>query len=249
MSEHEGRDGRHTVAIILLGIAAYLILDNTGLLSLLGISQLIGWVIGMLFRLIPTAILVVGVYWLTQSRGGENSIVAWFMVLLGSVLIVSQFGLFGLSFGSLFFPMWLVIVAFVLMNPRKILPKFMNTSSDELSDDDEKIKLIAFMGGGELHYTTQTLTGGEVIAVWGGYQIDFSDAEMKGDSMELSLLCIMGGCEITVPSNWQVEKRGAVCIMGGFSNKTRYLADELELPPKKLIIKGLALMGGGEIRN
>ena len=67
--------------------------------------------------------------------------------------------------------------------------------------------------------------------------------------MELNLYCIMGGVEITVPPNWDVEKRGAVCIMGGFSDKTRCIAEKLELPRKTLIIKGLAVMGGGEIRN
>ena len=67
--------------------------------------------------------------------------------------------------------------------------------------------------------------------------------------MELTLCCVMGGVEITVPSHWDVEKRGAICIMGGFSNKTRCMAEELEMPRKKLIIKGLALMGGGEIKN
>jgi len=105
------------------------------------------------------------------------------------------------------------------------------------------------MGGGELDYTSRNLRGGDVVAVWGGYKIDFRDADMEGESMELNLRCIMGGVEIIVPSNWEVEKRGAVCIMGGFSNKTRCLADELELPRKKLIIKGLALMGGGEVKN
>jgi len=130
------------------------------------------------------------------------------------------------------------------------LPRRMNMLSEELEGDNKGlIQLVAFMGGGELEYTSQNLKGGEVVAFMGGYKLDFTESDMEADSMELNLFCVMGGVEILVPPNWDVEKRGAVCIMGGFSNKTTCMAEELELPRKTLIIKGFALMGGGEIRN
>jgi predicted membrane protein len=249
MSDYDPRDGRRTTAFILLGIAAYIVLANTGILDFLGISTLIGWVFRTIFSLIPVAILTLGIYWLSRSETGEKPIIAWFVTLFGAVLLTSQIGLFGLSFGEMFTPMVLVIVAFVIINPRNLIPRRMNMLTEDLGEDSEQIQLVAFMGGGELDYTTRELKGGEVIAVWGGYKIDFTEADMEDDSMELNLFCIMGGVEIIVPSNWEVEKRGAVCIMGGFSNKTKCLAEELELPRKTLIVKGFALMGGGEIRN
>lgn len=249
MSDHDPRDGRRTTAIILLAVAAYIVLANTGLFDLFGIGSLVGGVFRLARGLLPLAILGLGIFWLVRSDEGQKPAIAWAFTLFGGVLVVSQFGLFGLSFGSMFLPMWLVIIAFVMMNPRNILPKRFNTQSDDLSEESERLQLIAFMGGSELNYTTQSLQGGEVVAVWGGYKLDFTQADMEEDSMELNIYCIMGGCEIVVPPNWEVEKRGAVCIMGGFSNKTKCLAEELELPRKKLIVKGLALMGGGEVRN
>ncbi len=250
MSKHEARDGRRSTAIILLCVAAYIILANTGLLDFLGISSILSWLISSALNLIPAAILSLGVFWIIKSREGQRPVMGWLVSLFGAVLLISQSGWFGLSFGDMFIPMWLVIIAFVLINPRDILPRRMNMRSEEISgDDDGLIQLVAFMGGGELDYTTQNLRGGEVVAVWGGYQLDFTEADMEGDSMELNLFCIMGGVEVIVPPGWEVEKRGAVCIMGGFSNKTTCLAEELELPRKTLIVKGFALMGGGEIRN
>lgn len=240
---------RQTTAYILLGVAAYLVLANAGILDSFGLGSVISWVIRSLFNLIPAAFLLLGIYWLSQSKDNKKPLVAWFVTMFGAVLLISQWGLFGLSFGDMFLPMWLVIVAFIVLNPRDILPRRLNMSSDELGEDNEQIQLVAFMGGGDLTYSSQSLTGGEIISIWGGYQIDFRNADMKGDSMELNLLCIMGGVEITVPPNWVVEKRGAVCIMGGYSVKTKCLAEELELPRKTLIVKGLALMGGGEIKN
>ena len=249
MTERDPRDGRRTTAIILLAIAAYFVLANSGFLDSIGISSLIGWAFRSILNLIPAAILGLGILWLIRSKEGDKPAIAWFVALFGAVLLTSQFDLFGLSFGDMFLPMTLVVIAFIVMNPRQLLPRHMNTQSEELGEGNERIQLLAFMGGGELDYTSQFLLGGEIVAVMGGYKLDFTEADMEEDSMELNLFCIMGGVEITVPPNWEVEKRGAVCIMGGFSNKTRCLAEELELPRKTLIIKGFALMGGGEIRN
>ncbi|PCJ27504.1 MAG: hypothetical protein COA96_03115 [SAR86 cluster bacterium] len=251
MSDDDTQNSRKTTAYILLSVAAFIILSRTGLFDLLGISSLLGWSFRAVRSLIPAAILLLGIYWLTHDEGNEKPIIAWALTLFGGVLLSSQFGLFGLSFGDLFLPMWLVIVAFIVMNPRNLLPRRFNTQSDEIGvgEDSDKLQLVAFMGGSELEYTSQSLTGGEVISVWGGYKLDFSQADMKDDSMTLNLFCVMGGVEVVVPLNWAVEKRGAVCIMGGFTVKSKCLAEELELPRKTLIIKGLALMGGGEIRN
>lgn len=249
MSDFDRDDGRRTTAYILLGIAAYIVLSRTGFLDFIGLGSLIRWGFRTVLNMIPLLILVFGLFLLTRSENRQKPIIGWFITLFGAILLISQTGLFGLSFGDMFLPMWLVVIAFIVLNPRKLLPRSFNTEAEDLDEDEGQIKLLAFMGGGELNYTTRSLVGGEIIAIWGGYKIDFTEADMEGDSMELNLLCVMGGCEIIVPANWEVEKRGAVCIMGGFSNKTKCLAEELELPRKTLIIKGLALMGGGEIKN
>lgn len=249
MSDFEREDGRRTTAYILLGIAAYIVLSRTGFLDFIGLGSVIRWAFRALLNMIPLAILVFGLFLLTRSESREKPIIGWFITLFGAILLISQTGWFGLSFGDMFLPMWLVVIAFIVLNPRKLLPRSFNTEAEDLDGEEGQIKLLAFMGGGELDYTTRSLLGGEIVAIMGGYKIDFTEADMEGDSMELNLLCIMGGCEIIVPANWEVEKRGAVCIMGGFSNKTNCLAEKLELPRKTLIIKGLALMGGGEIKN
>jgi len=248
MTEHDHEDGRRTTAIVLLAVAAYIVLSRIGVLDFFGLGSLSDWAFRTVWNLVPAAILVMGVLWLVRSNQDEKPIIAWFVTLFGLVLLISQFDLFGLSFGDMFLPIWLVIIAFMLMNPRKLLPRFLNTQNDEIGEDSATIKLVAFMGGGELNYTCRDLVGGEIITVWGGYKVDFSEADMEDDSMELNLCCIIGGVEIVIPPNWEVEKRGAVCIMGGFSNKTKCLAEKLELPRKKLIVSRLALMGGGEIK-
>lgn len=249
MSEPDTPQSRKTVAYVLVAIAGILVLSNAGLFNILGLRDLIGAIFRLIFNSIPYVLTLAGIFWIARSGKREAPLMAWLVIVFGAVLIVSQIGLFGLSFGDMVAPMILITVAFFLVNPRNLLPRRLNTSNDELDPNQQEIKLFAFMGGGELNYHSKQLKGGEVMAIWGGYDLDFSDADMEGDSMQLNLYCIMGGIEITVPANWKVEKSGAMCIMGGYSNKTRDMAEELNLPSKTLVVTGLALMGGGEIRN
>ncbi len=249
MSEPDNPQSRKTFAYILVAIAGLIILSNAGLFSVLGLRDLIGALFRFTFNAIPYILLLAGIFWIARSGKSGAPLMAWLVILFGAVLIVSQVGLFGLSFSDMLAPMILITIAFFLVNPRNLLPRRLNSSNEDLDPNEQEIKLFAFMGGGELKYHSKRLKGGEIMAIWGGYDIDFSDAEMEGDSMQLNLYCIMGGMEITVPANWRVEKSGAMNIMGGFSNKTRDMAEELNLPSKTLIVTGLALMGGGEIRN
>ncbi len=249
MSEPDSPQSRKTVAYVLVAIAGLLILSNVGLFSFIGLTDLIGTLFRLLFNSIPYIITLAGIFWIVRSGRREAPLMAWLLTLLGAVLIISQLGLFGLSFGEMIAPMILLTVAFFLVNPRNLLPRRLNTGNEDIDPEEQEIKLFAFMGGGDLKYHSRRLRSGEVMAIWGGYEIDFSEADMEGDSMQLNLYCIMGGIEITVPANWKVEKSGAMCIMGGYSNKTRDMAEELNLPSKTLVVTGLALMGGGEIRN
>lgn len=239
---------RQQTAYILIGVAVFIVLANTGLIGALGIDDLIGWIFSTVFNLIPAAFIAVGALWLHRSEEGQKPIMGWFMVIFGSILLISQFDLFGLSFGNMFFPMILVIVALSLINPDKILPGKLWPGTSDMGEDGSSIRLFAFMGGGEMRYTTKTLTGAEVGAFMGGYQIDLTEADMEGDVMVINVAYIMGGAEIRVPCHWSVEQN-AIAIMGGFSNTTTCLAEKLDMPRKKLIVKGFAFMGGGEIKN
>ncbi len=249
MNQPAASQSRKTVAYVLVAVAGLLILANTGLLSFIGLRDLIAAVFQLIFNALPYLITLTGIVWVARSGGSAAPLMAWLLVLFGALLVVSHIGLFGLSFGAMLTPAILLAVAFFLINPRNLLPRHLNTSNEDLEPDEQQIKLFAFMGGGELQYHSKHLKGGEVMAIWGGYEIDFTDADIEGDSMQLDVYCIMGGIQITVPAHWKVEKNDAMCIIGGFSNRTRDLAEELNLPSKTLVVSGLALLGGGEIRN
>ena len=181
MAEPQSAQGRKTAAYILVAIAGVLILAEAGLFGFSGLRELIGWLFRLAFNSIPWLLVLAGIFWITRSGRGKAPLMAWLVIIFGAVLIVSQIGLFGLSFSDLFVPMILVTIAFFLVNPRNLLPRSLNTANEDLDPNENEIKLFAFMGGGELNFHSRQLKGGEVMAIWGGYEIDFSEADIEGD--------------------------------------------------------------------
>jgi hypothetical protein len=58
----------------------------------------------------------------------------------------------------------------------------------------------------------------------------------------------MGGVDMRIPDDWRVTVRGTP-VMGAFENKTRPGKSDDESQKPHLIIEGMVLMGGVEIRN
>ena len=73
--------------------------------------------------------------------------------------------------------------------------------------------------GGKRRIVTNNFRGGEIVAVFGGVEVDLRAAQLGGDEAVVDITAAFGGCNIKVPTNWYVEMRG-VAAFGGYSNKT-----------------------------
>jgi hypothetical protein len=75
------------------------------------------------------------------------------------------------------------------------------------------------------------------------------DADIEGTEAVLHANAIFGGIELRVPETWYVAARGQG-VFGGFTDSTRYSATaDPDKPKKTLIVVGMAVFGGVEIRN
>jgi predicted membrane protein len=109
---------------------------------------------------------------------------------------------------------------------------------------------VAIFGGIERRVTSQDFQGGHINAVFGGVEIDLTDANMQAEEATLEVNAIFGGIELRVPETWQVAFRGTP-IFGGISDKTRVgRTVDLSDPRRKvLILTGAVIFGGVEIKN
>lgn len=106
-----------------------------------------------------------------------------------------------------------------------------------------QVNLFNVMGGGEYRVRAKDFRGGYVTAFLGGFQLDLTEARMEGSEATLDVTTILGGGEIRVPETWAVIIRGST-LAGGYSVKTR--EGQVE---KTLVIRGVAILGGVEVRN
>jgi cell wall-active antibiotic response 4TMS protein YvqF len=112
--------------------------------------------------------------------------------------------------------------------------------------------------GGKKKIIAKNFSGGEVVAIFGGYEIDLTEAGMQGDQIVIDVVNIFGGGEIRVPGNWEVVME-TVGIFGGCTDRTYHPEHPAPgatnpngtpaVQPKKIIIKGVAIFGGLGIKN
>lgn len=124
--------------------------------------------------------------------------------------------------------------------------------------DAARLNEVNIFWGGRKKIVARQFVGGEVVAVFGGYEIDLTEVEMAGDYIEIEAVNIFGGGEIRVPHDWDVYMQ-AVGIFGGCGDRTRHPdpvpsgaknPDGSPVPqPKRLIVKGVAIFGGLTVRN
>ncbi|MBN2051329.1 MAG: DUF1707 domain-containing protein [Spirochaetales bacterium] len=83
-----------------------------------------------------------------------------------------------------------------------------------------------------------------LIAFMGGIDLDFTEAKLAPEVMEINLFCLMGGVDIIVPPGINVDV-SCVSIMGGTDNHT---SEERCPGAPTLRIRGIVLMGGVDIK-
>lgn len=106
---------------------------------------------------------------------------------------------------------------------------------------------FAIMGGGDRIVRSQDFRGGEVTAIMGGFGIDLRGAAIVRDSATVNVFTLWGGVDLKVPEEWNVSISG-VPILGVFTNNARAFRQG-DAAAKTLFVKGVAIMGGVEVKN
>ena len=127
----------------------------------------------------------------------------------------------------------------------KIQSKFGGTS-DHISKD--YLDDVAVFGGGTKVLTSNSFKGGNITAIFGGSEIDLTACKLAEGNNVLNITAIFGGSTIIVPRDWNVLLN-VTPLFGGFSNKIRREPNLVVDQSRTLIIKGIAMFGGGEIKS
>jgi predicted membrane protein len=112
-------------------------------------------------------------------------------------------------------------------------------------EQGEVLDTVAIFGSAKKNILSKNFRGGDVIAFFGGSDLNFTQADIQGVAI-LDMTTVFGGAKLVVPSNWTV-KTETVSIFGGTDDKRQNLAEAD--PNKVLVIEGTVIFGGIEIKS
>ncbi len=115
------------------------------------------------------------------------------------------------------------------------------------ADTKDILNSVNIFGGANHMVYSKNFKGGEAVAVFGGCEINLSQADFEG-TVTIDIVAIFGGVKIIVPPSWEVRSE-VTAIFGGVDDKRAVPPFNGEGARKILIIEGVALCGGVDIRN
>lgn len=106
--------------------------------------------------------------------------------------------------------------------------------------------LVAIMGGVERRGMWVPAQKTLIVAFMGGAVLDFREVQLPPGETVVNIVAFMGGAEIIVPPNINVDV-GGFALMGGFSH-TQQRAPDTRPDAPLLKIDGFAMMGGVDVK-
>jgi hypothetical protein len=246
--------GRVVAGLILVGVGAFLLLRNMGF-----------WLPGWLFSW-PMILILVGIYSGVKHNFRNNG---WIILVgVGGFFLVSDF-IPSLGLQPLFWPLVIIGVGilFILRPNKKSWIDFkadininkQTTSTTDVYgvtqspvvagsiDSSDFLNVRSVFSGVVKNIVSKNFQGGRISCVFGGAEIDLSQADING-TVILKLEAVFGGVKLVIPPHWSVQN-DIEGVFHGIDDKRRFNPDATINPGKILILKGSAVFGGVEIRS
>lgn len=228
-----GGNRRFYAGVIFIAVGALLILQQLNIIPWDLADALISW------QMLLVAIGAVS--WLNGNRG-------WGVVLVGvgTFFLFTEYVDIPYEVRRLYWPALLVLIGVALLSRQRSGKPNLQPGSTEKSFDNFDDFVI--FGGREIFINSQDLKGGRSLSLFGGIEYDLRQARLSPQGAVIDCTCVFGGAGIKVPLDWNVRNE-VTTIFGAFTDKRgdTYLQATLD-PSKTVIIKGLTLFGGVEIK-
>ena len=181
----------------------------------------------------PLILIFIGtVKFARQERTGGIMLIG-----LGFAFLLANAGYF--YWGDLFrlWPLILILFGFSIIFGGRMDSRF---QSREVGEDEFSVRTI--LSGIEQKMSSQKLSGGEIMVLLGGAEVDLRQA-VPAEGCNIRISVLFGGAGLKVPEDWQLIITGTP-ILGGISDTTRQNNTGPEVK-----INCSAIFGGIEIEN
>ena len=192
----------------------------------------------------PVLLIVVGLIKVFTSKDRGEMVFGGCLIGAGIILQTNSLGITHITWGQAW-PLFIIVVGLMV-----VAHAFSGKScaGPRMTTNEADVDSFYIFGGGERNVNAKDFRSAKLFAIFGGYQIDLTRADMAANEAYVEANAIFGGGEIRVPINWRVVLQG-VGVAGGYSDKTQHVQSDPSTPTKTLYVRGVAVFGGVEVKN
>ena len=234
------------IGALIIFIGLMLLIRNTGIVP---------WYINNILFSWQAFLIGLGIIFTVGRHSSTTGVV---LISIGTFFILPElFPSLSYNFSEMFWPLILIVIgiSFIMKRGRRFDKDFQENTHEQQANsntttDDETsyINEVAIFGGSKHQIMNKNIKGGRIIAIFGGAELDFRPATLGEGIKTIELVCMFGGVSLIVPADWNVQIN-VVSILGGFVDK-RFIPAELVTDNNKtVVIKGVAIFGGGDIKS
>jgi len=223
---------RLLLGVFIIVIGGLALLDNLRLFNTRDILQF--W---------PTIFILVGALKLSQANSRSGYLIGGGLITAGVVITLNRLGIINFRMRD-WWPLFLIGAGLVVIFKDKSskLANMLKPSSTPITSDSS-VDIVALMSGNQGNVASSDFRGGSITAIMGGVELDLRNASIQTEAV-LNLTAFWGGIVLKIPSDWTVVNNG-MAFLGGIEDSS--------VPGmnagKRLVITGMAVMGGVEIKN
>jgi predicted membrane protein len=241
------------LALLIIGAGVFLLLESIHLIPSDLSRIFISW---------QMLLIVIGIYNLTSSQHKTGGLI---MIMVGGVFLYDKFYDLPFHAWNVIWPSILIIIGVSILLNHNRRQHFVfdrmgkpstepegSPANDEdkipFVDDADTIDEVSIFSGSEKQITSKNFRGGKITSIFGGSEINLSRAELSNGRNQIEVFYMFGGSTIIVPPDWDV-RIDVIAVFGGFSDKRYHQKVASGDFNKQIVIKGLVVFGGGEIKN
>ena len=215
---------------------------------ILGIILILIGLLLLFEMLIPTLVINYGLVWplillligITGTiKEKKLDTLNTILIFLGTWFFLLELDILKPNIIKLFWPLILIIAGIT------IVVSALNFNKQTKNTANSKIKTTynGIFGGTTEKISTKAFEHTKIYAIFGGVELDLTEADFKEKETVLNIYSIFGGTDLKLPKNVNV-KLNSTAILGGNENnyKGKYNAKN-----KTLIINCISIFGGTDI--
>lgn len=250
--ERRKSDKRFYFGVILIVVGVILILERLNLIPESMADMLISW-----------QMLLIGFGVLSVIGGNRTA--GTILIVIGATFMIPELITVPHEIRRIYWPLILVVIGISILVRQRDHQRLRKGNDPILNiptDDDPKSSKSSYstdsfntfddfviFGGREIFVTSQALSGGKATSIFGGIEFDLRKATLQPGGAIIDCVSVFGGCGFKIPMDWNVRNE-VTTIFGAFTDKRgETYNDRYYDPSKTLVIKGLSLFGGIEVKH